>query len=162
LIALRNPPDQHFVGRSLGRRCLCRQCGDPSHTGASHTHGIIPFSHVPANKLAQRAKVAPPSMPMNRLSKSAVFWPQQLSLAAEPYEILLIAVTYDRLASISVTLRARRTNARPSTARAHSSRTRSWGTHTLSIRARLQPARCSPLRPSCFDSVGMAEHCQCA
>jgi hypothetical protein len=32
-------------------------------------------------------------MPMNQLSKSAVFRPQQLSLAVEPYEILLIAVT---------------------------------------------------------------------
>jgi hypothetical protein len=44
LIALRNPPDQNFVGRrSLGRRCLCPQYGNPSHTGAGYGHGEIPF-----------------------------------------------------------------------------------------------------------------------
>jgi hypothetical protein len=33
LIATRDPPDQHLVGGSLGRRCLCRRCGSPSHAG---------------------------------------------------------------------------------------------------------------------------------
>ena len=65
---------------------------------------------------------------------------------------------YDWLASIPVRL-PRRTNACPSAAGARSSRTGSWGTHTLSTQARLQPARCPPPRPSWFDSVGMAEHC---
>ena len=43
LIALRNPPDQHVIGSSLGRRSLCAQCGDPSHTGTGHGHWIIPW-----------------------------------------------------------------------------------------------------------------------
>jgi hypothetical protein len=57
-----------------------------------------------------------------------------------------------RLASI-----ARQTSACPSAAGARSSRTRTWGTHTRSSQVRLPPARCSPLRPSWLDSVGMAE-----
>jgi Polymer-forming cytoskeletal len=57
LIAVRNPLDQHFVGRSLRRRCLCRQSSHPAHSGASDTHGISPCSHVPPNKLAQSAEI---------------------------------------------------------------------------------------------------------
>src|SRR5438552_3423448 len=103
LIAIRNPPDEHFIGRSLGRRCLCKHCGHPSHTGARHGHGVIPFNHVPPNKLAQGAKVACFS-PVNRPSKFAVLRPQQLSSAVEPMKCSDCA-DYERVASIPVTLR---------------------------------------------------------
>jgi hypothetical protein len=77
LIALCNPPDQHYVARSFGRRCLCKRCG-PSPTGTRRNHRQSPWYHVPLNQLAHDAKVAPYITDQSTV-KFAPFPPQRLS-----------------------------------------------------------------------------------